>query len=71
MLRRPEPPARRPVGAAGCLGEAVRPGVPALDAVLLGSGEDDHGGPVAGRIGHRNGLEDEVRSEEERVRVRG
>eukprot|EP00969_Alexandrium_andersonii_P093449 4127078-Alexandrium_andersonii.AAC.1 len=50
MLRRPEPPARRPVGAAGCLGQAVGPGVSALDVVLLGSREDDHGGPVSGRI---------------------
>eukprot|EP00969_Alexandrium_andersonii_P125935 5567381-Alexandrium_andersonii.AAC.1 len=38
---------------------------------LLGSREDDHGGPVAGRVEHGDRLEDEVRSEEERVHVWG
>eukprot|EP00969_Alexandrium_andersonii_P231515 10224242-Alexandrium_andersonii.AAC.1 len=33
--------------------------------------EDDHGGPVAGGVEHCDGLEDEVRSEEEPARVRG
>eukprot|EP00969_Alexandrium_andersonii_P210493 9298452-Alexandrium_andersonii.AAC.1 len=66
MLRPPEPPARSPVGAAGCLGQAVGPGVSALDVALPGSREDDHGGPVSGRIEHCHGLEDELGSQEER-----
>eukprot|EP00969_Alexandrium_andersonii_P120437 5324923-Alexandrium_andersonii.AAC.1 len=71
MLRRPEPSARGPVGAPGCLGEEVGPRAPALDAVLLGSREDDNGRPVPGCVENCHGLEDELGSEEERVRVWG
>eukprot|EP00969_Alexandrium_andersonii_P168824 7461214-Alexandrium_andersonii.AAC.1 len=70
MLRRPEPSARRPIGAARCLGEAVHPRVPVLNVELLGSREDCHCGPVACCVQNSNRLEDEVRSEEERVGVR-
>eukprot|EP00969_Alexandrium_andersonii_P330535 14608265-Alexandrium_andersonii.AAC.1 len=71
MLRRPEPSARGPVGAPRCLGKGVCSRMPTFDVALLGSREDDHGGPVAGCVEHCNGLEDEVRSEEERARVWG
>eukprot|EP00969_Alexandrium_andersonii_P161331 7129791-Alexandrium_andersonii.AAC.1 len=51
MLRRPKPSARRPIGTARCLGEAVCPRMPVLDVALLGSREDCHRGPVARRRG--------------------
>eukprot|EP00969_Alexandrium_andersonii_P076562 3375493-Alexandrium_andersonii.AAC.1 len=66
MLRRPKPPARRPVGTASRLGEAVRPRVPILDVLLFGPREDCHRGPVACSVQDGDCLEDEVRSEEER-----